>query len=168
MIKKTTVLNFERKNAKELWLLYKGKKVAVVAAKEVDRACASSDYVITANLDNGRKYYFFRKNWYENPNNLSKEDFIAVALDREHRDVLRLEAVRVSAGQGDNSREPIPPEVQRAVWARDKGRCVKCESQTKLHFDHIIPVSKGGSNSESNIQILCFKCNLKKGALIGG
>lgn len=57
----------------------------------------------------------------------------------------------------------IPKEVKIEVWKRDKGRCVNCGSFENLHFDHIIPFSKGGSSSDSkNIQILCSKCNLAK------
>jgi len=66
------------------------------------------------------------------------------------------------------SREHIPSEVQIKVWKRDNGKCVLCGSTENLHFDHIIPVSKGGSNSVDNIQILCSKCNLKKSDKIGG
>ena len=57
----------------------------------------------------------------------------------------------------------IPKEVKIEVWKRDKGRCVNCGSAENLHFDHIIPFSKGGSSLNSkNIQILCSKCNLAK------
>jgi hypothetical protein len=59
-------------------------------------------------------------------------------------------------------RDPIPEEVKLLVWARDGGCCVRCGSKQELHFDHIIPVAKGGGNSEANIQILCQTCNLKK------
>jgi len=59
-------------------------------------------------------------------------------------------------------REDIPEHVKMYVWRRDKGQCVQCGSNQNLEFDHIIPVSKGGSNTERNIQILCGKCNRKK------
>jgi hypothetical protein len=62
----------------------------------------------------------------------------------------------------------ISSEVQLAVWKRDNGKCVSCGSEEKLHFDHIIPFSKGGSNAVENIQILCAQCNLKKHDKIGG
>jgi hypothetical protein len=60
------------------------------------------------------------------------------------------------------TREPIPEKVRFIVWRRDEGKCVKCGSRENLEFDHIIPVSKGGSNSARNIQILCQKCNREK------
>ncbi len=61
----------------------------------------------------------------------------------------------------------IPTVIKQKVWQRDNGKCVECGSKDDLHFDHIIPFSKGGSSlTESNVQILCRKCNLKKSAKI--
>jgi Holliday junction resolvasome RuvABC ATP-dependent DNA helicase subunit len=57
-------------------------------------------------------------------------------------------------------------DVQREVWRRDQGRCVMCQSQEYLELDHIIPFSKGGSNTARNIQLLCESCNRQKGAKI--
>ncbi len=60
-------------------------------------------------------------------------------------------------------REAIPRSVQREVWQRDGGRCVECSTREKLCFDHIVPFSRGGSNTVRNIQLLCESCNLGKG-----
>ena len=57
----------------------------------------------------------------------------------------------------------IPTSVKLEVWKRDKGVCVKCGNQDNLHFDHIIPYSKGGSSLVAeNIQLLCARHNLAK------
>ena len=81
----------------------------------------------------------------------------------------RLEAIDdegrvVSTGSADH--EPnrlIPTEVKLEVWKRDQGRCVQCGSADNLHFDHIIPFSRGGSSSTAaNIQLLCARHNLAK------
>ena len=57
----------------------------------------------------------------------------------------------------------IPSMVKLEVWKRDKGQCVKCGSKDNLHFDHIIPYSKGGSSlTADNIQLLCVRHNLAK------
>ena len=42
-------------------------------------------------------------------------------------------------------------------------KCVKCGDTERLELDHIIAITEGGDNSESNIQVLCKICNVKKG-----
>jgi hypothetical protein len=61
----------------------------------------------------------------------------------------------------------IPRDVKDSVWNRDGGRCVECGSNKNLEFDHIIPHSKGGSNTYRNIQLLCESCNRSKSDKIG-
>jgi hypothetical protein len=57
----------------------------------------------------------------------------------------------------------IPTSVKLAVWKRDKGKCIQCGSSDNLHFDHILPYSKGGTSlKEENIQLLCARHNLQK------
>ena len=54
------------------------------------------------------------------------------------------------------------------VLMRDGNRCqicgVKCnDGINKIHFDHIIPWSKGGETTLENLRVLCYKCNLALG-----
>jgi hypothetical protein len=57
----------------------------------------------------------------------------------------------------------IPTSVKLDVWKRDKGKCTKCSSKDNLHFDHILPFSKGGTSLKAeNIQLLCARHNLEK------
>lgn len=63
-------------------------------------------------------------------------------------------------------REAIPERVRHEVWRRDRGRCVDCGSRTRLEFDHIIPVSRGGSGTARNIELRCESCNRSKGARV--
>lgn len=59
----------------------------------------------------------------------------------------------------------IPGKVKLAVFKRDNGRCVQCGKKDNLHFDHILPYSKGGTSlKEENIQLLCARHNLQKSA----
>ena len=61
----------------------------------------------------------------------------------------------------------IPSDVKREVWKRDQGKCVQCGSSDNLHFDHILPFSKGGSSLVAeNVQLLCARHNLAKSARI--
>lgn len=72
----------------------------------------------------------------------------------------------LEASKPDNSkssqRERIAETVRHEVWRRDQGKCVECGSNENLEFDHIIPVSRGGSNTARNLQLLCESCNRRK------
>ncbi len=62
-----------------------------------------------------------------------------------------------------NHNRMIPTSVKLEVWKRDKGKCVECGSSDNLHFDHILPFSKGGTSLKiDNIQLLCARHNLQK------
>lgn len=66
----------------------------------------------------------------------------------------------------ENSRI-IPSAIKYEVWKRDGGACRECGAKNELHFDHIIPFSKGGTSLKAeNIQLLCARHNLGKSAKI--
>ena len=56
----------------------------------------------------------------------------------------------------------ITREVRQRVWQRYDGRCAEFAATSYLEFDHIVPVAKGGCNSDTNVQLLCRGCNSKK------
>jgi hypothetical protein len=90
----------------------------------------------------------------------------AVDTERQRFEHLKRKFAGLSGEGARSPREPIPEHVRVFVWRRDQGRCVQCGSNERLEYDHIIPVSKGGSNTERNIQLLCESCNRKKSNMI--
>lgn len=63
----------------------------------------------------------------------------------------------------EKQRRIIPTAVKIEVWNRDHGKCVICGAINELHFDHIIPFSKGGTSLKAdNVQLLCARHNLEK------
>lgn len=63
---------------------------------------------------------------------------------------------------GDRDARAIPQDVKIEVAQRDEGKCRQCGSTAELHFDRVIPWSKGGANTATNIQLLCGPCNRLK------
>ena len=53
----------------------------------------------------------------------------------------------------------IPTAIRREVWVRAEGKCQKCSSKFGLEYDHIVPFALGGTNSASNLRLLCRNCN---------
>ena len=54
--------------------------------------------------------------------------------------------------------------LQERIYERDGYRCLVCSTTESLTIDHIIPISKGGSDDDDNLQTLCSRCNSAKGA----
>jgi len=56
-------------------------------------------------------------------------------------------------------------QLQQQV-ERQKARCYYCKVKLGkvYHADHIVPLSRGGTNDISNIVLACPTCNLRKGA----
>lgn len=93
--------------------------------------------------------------------------------EKERLKTLRREIEKELSESGEISisltskRERIAQDVMDKVWNRDGGKCVLCGKSEKLEFDHIIPFSKGGSNTFRNLQLLCENCNRVKSNNIG-
>jgi len=61
-----------------------------------------------------------------------------------------------------------PGSYTAAEWNdlcdRYGNKCLRCGCAGPLTKDHIVPLSRGGSNDISNLQPLCSTCNKSKGA----
>lgn len=109
----------------------------------------------------------------------------ALALDKEYREANAEQTrARIAAWAKDN------PEKRAAGWRRRRAKvagapgdhtakqarflrvmqgnmCAYCEHPlelTKPHLDHVVPISRGGSNAIENLLWACAPCNLSKGA----
>ena len=63
-------------------------------------------------------------------------------------------------------RRTIPTVIRAAVMQWSGGRCLVCGTTENVQIDHIIPVSKGGSNDITNLTVLCGTHNIRKGAAL--
>lgn len=97
--------------------------------------------------------------------------------DRDYREKYRKEnpevmrhhernrRARINSAEGSHSFSDI-----ELMLVKQKEKCAFCQSRLiksgdkKYHIDHIMPLSKGGSNWPGNLQLLCKKCNLSKHA----
>lgn len=69
--------------------------------------------------------------------------------------------VALKKSTGDNT---VTKKFIFSLKAKQKNRCIYCEAniEEKFHIDHIVALSKGGTHTSDNIQLLCGTCNLKK------
>lgn len=54
------------------------------------------------------------------------------------------------------------------IYVRDGGRCRSClcilNQNSRWQIDHVVPLSRGGTNARSNLQLLCAGCHASKTA----
>jgi len=57
----------------------------------------------------------------------------------------------------------VTPKTIKNMFERFGHACVYCGSTERLTMDHLIPLSRGGTNVESNLVSACYSCNCSKG-----
>ena len=129
---------------------------------------ASDEVLESIVIDDIKKQGIIKSHWYIKGRFLAETEYMLDTL----KILIEPEFVplETSVQQAEDSKEIaeryIPSSVKISVWRRDQGKCVQCGLNEKLEYDHIIPVAKGGSNTERNVQLLCEKCNREKHAKI--
>jgi len=88
-----------------------------------------------------------QKRWFQNGGNE-----IVKANTRNRR-------ARLRRAEGKHTAKDI-----RIQYARQKGKCYYCHKKLgkSYHVDHIVPITRGGSNDPDNLVITCHHCNESK------
>ena len=64
----------------------------------------------------------------------------------------------------------VEPVDYQDIWRKSGGKCGICGDlimvYDQVHFDHIVPLAKGGAHAMANIQVAHAMCNIKKGARV--
>ncbi|MFY8149156.1 MAG: homing endonuclease associated repeat-containing protein [Prochlorococcaceae cyanobacterium] len=97
------------------------------------------------------------------------ESFVAFA---NANDSDNLKATGIPSGSESLRRTSRDPSLRLRfqVLQRDRFACCSCgaspaiKAGAELHVDHVMPWSKGGQTTLENLQTLCSRCNLGKGA----
>jgi hypothetical protein len=107
--------------------------------------------------DNG--YFHLVDSWIELDGKRNVFKFKLIAIDEIDDETLAED----TNNRGTTRNRIIPTSVKLEVWRRDGGKCIECGATDELHFDHIVPYSKGGTSLKAeNIQLLCARHNLAK------
>jgi hypothetical protein len=107
--------------------------------------------------DNG--YFHLVDSWTENDGVRNVFKFKLIAVEAESDEAPAEETQNIPPKRT----RIIPTHVKLEVWKRDGGKCVECGAKDELHFDHILPFSKGGTSLKvENIQLLCARHNIAK------
>jgi hypothetical protein len=138
------------------------------AAQEYKRGAKGQDIVqvyekIKKGIWSDNGYFHLVDSWTEDDGNRNAFRFELVAIDN-----VADESISEDKTDREIKRSRIiPASVKLEVWKRDGGKCVTCGAKDELHFDHILPYSKGGTSMKpENIQLLCARHNLEKSAKI--
>ncbi len=55
---------------------------------------------------------------------------------------------------------------RKDIFERDNYTCQLCGTKENLTLDHKTPLAKGGEHIDSNLWVLCVRCNTSKGKRI--
>ncbi len=152
------------------WKLVDKNSVEKLLLKDTIKTYSNVDwYVISeAEWQQSGHEWIFKGNVYEITGDYTDEQIrllILEAFDKEREYFEKLKS-KYDSGNAQSpdaySRLRIPESVRIEVWRRDGGKCARCGSREKLEYDHIVPISRGGSNTARNIELLCEKHNRSK------
>lgn len=95
--------------------------------------------------------------------NLDREREMKRTYREANRDAIRALNNRRKARERNVAINDLTPSQWVQIIASYGGRCVYCgETPDRLTMDHVIPISKGGNHTASNVVPACGPCNYAK------
>lgn len=109
--------------------------------------------------NNYEKYIAYQRRWSAENKNYFRQ------WREENNDKRREYLSRRRSKQSENSVGSVSYEKILQGWGFICHICNReIENRSDLHFDHVIPISKGGAHSEENIRPAHSRCNIRKGS----
>jgi len=101
--------------------------------------------------------------WYK-----ALESFIAYVSENDDDSLNEISENDNTSSIKHKTKRAPSDRLKVQVLMRDGNRCRICGVECSgglhnIHFDHIIPWSKGGETTLENLQVLCSACNEAKG-----
>jgi len=143
-----SLLKFYKKNEVEVELMIKTRGGIIIKGKVIKLNKIFNKYVVFQLENNGLVKIFIKD----------------IVLDT----LLPINLIPIEEKKEKKKKErnSMSPKLRFDVFRRDKfvcQYCGACGSNVELEVDHIIPVSRGGTDEMSNLKTTCFDCNRGKG-----
>lgn len=75
------------------------------------------------------------------------------------RSAVRNRRARLKRAEGSHTKKDIINLGMEQGW---KCAICFCDVSSNYHIDHVVAISKGGTNDEANLQLTCPSCNVRK------
>lgn len=155
------------------------ERVKLYAAKNRDQVLESTRKWRQANLEAVREYDRIRSVQYRQANperrkainasyaarNADKVSASGKRWKQNNPELVRLYRMERRARQSGLSGK-LPRGTIKSLFQMQRGKCACCRISIdeKYHVDHIQALAAGGQHEATNLQLLCPKCNMSKGA----
>lgn len=158
-------IKIDRQNNPEKYRnYYKNKKEKETTEQRLQRLEYAKKY--SANNKNKMQSYRTKTKiqlWSSTFYEKHKEKIKLLNLEYKKRNLDKCREWRINRERRVNL-EALSSGIVKRLYRLQSGKCACCGEKLldDFHVDHIIPLSKGGRNVDSNVQLLKSSCNMKK------
>lgn len=138
-------------------------------AAHIDQKHAADRRWRTENLDKAREINREATRLWR-ANNPEKKRQDGRVYRAEHPEEKREEVRRRRARKRGAIVKPIHPSFYARRLEEVNHRCAYCQTDlrvAKIHWDHVVPLIRGGAHAEDNLVPACASCNLHKHTMTG-